>query len=334
MRDLSIMNNLFSSPKFIIAAIAILALVVIPLTIVQVQNQQNLRQEADEITWATDQSASASCPTEGSGVEIKARFSNTEPRESSTDMTVTVKDQQTGKSVVMGVVKGGETKTSTIQTERDTLNAGSVTFSLKWTDGRSGVDSRTASYEAVANCNTSNPDPIVNEPVCPDGTQEITNLEGGPLFANGQGDASKTHKFNLPTSAKLTFAGFLKEGHPESCPNGDNCNQGQLYEEIKVSVNGEKIGESTDKGGPIDAWVAIGPWLTSGEVNSGEVTVLVEHRKRSTQGPESVDYKLAVCTQKSTPTPTPTTPPGEPTPTICPTLGPVKNVIIECPNCP
>lgn len=34
------------------------------------------------------------------------------------------------------------------------------------------------------------------------------------------------------------------------------------------------------------------------------------------------------------PTPTPTYLPGTPTPTICPTLGPVKNVHIDCPNCP
>lgn len=135
-------------------AIAILAIFVIPLTLIQVQSQQNIQQQADEIQWYTDQSASTSCPTDGSGVEIKATFSNTEPRKTSTDMDVIVKDQQTGKSVDMGTVRGGETKTVTIKTGKATLNAGSVTFSLTWTDGHRGVDSRTASYKAVSKCST------------------------------------------------------------------------------------------------------------------------------------------------------------------------------------
>jgi hypothetical protein len=185
-------KELLSSPKFITITVALLALVVIPITIIQVQNQQNFTPRADEISWLTEQSASAACPDEGEGVEITATFSNTEPRRSNTDMDVIVKDQQTGKTVEMGTVRGGESKTVTIQTERETIKAGSVTFSLTWTDGHNGVDSRTASYKAVSNC-------------------------------------------------------------------------------VKPT---------------------------------------------------------------ETPSPTPTTMPGTPTPTICPTLGPVKNVTIECPNCP
>jgi hypothetical protein len=164
-------KELISSPKFIMIAVAILGLFVIPLTIIQVQNQQNTQQRADEILWATDESASTSCPDDGSGVEIKATFSNTEPRKSSTDMDVVVKDQQTGKTADMGTVRGGETKTVTIQTGKSTLKAGSVTFSLTWTDGRNGVDSRTASYKAVSNCvtPTSTPTPTVTPTQVPTG---------------------------------------------------------------------------------------------------------------------------------------------------------------------
>lgn len=140
-------------------AIAILAIAIIPLTIIQVQNQQNLSQEASEIVWATDESAEAICPDNREGVVIKATFKNTEPRKSSTDMTIVVKDQQTGKSVTMGTVRGGESKTVQIQTERQTINAGSVTFTLTWTDGHSGKDSRTASYNAVKNCIKPTPTP-------------------------------------------------------------------------------------------------------------------------------------------------------------------------------
>lgn len=141
--------------------VAILAIVVIPLTIIQSQTQQNLQQEAseDEIQWMTSQSASTTCPADGNGVEITVKFSNTEPDRSSLSMDVIAKDNQTGKSVNMGSIRGGSTKTSIIQTGRSSLNAGSVTFSLKWTDGHSGVDSRTASYKAVGNCQPPTPTP-------------------------------------------------------------------------------------------------------------------------------------------------------------------------------
>ena len=171
-----IVNTLFSSPKFVVIAVAFLALFVIPITIIQVQNQQNLQQQADEVAWLTDQSASTTCPDDGEGVEITASFSNTEPRRSNTDMNVVVKDQQTGKTSDMGTVRGGETKTVTIQTEKTTLNAGSVTFTLKWTDGHSGVDTRTASYKAVSNCTkpTDVPTPTVTPTPLPSGVPSPT----------------------------------------------------------------------------------------------------------------------------------------------------------------
>jgi len=141
--------------------LAIIALIVIPLTLIEVQSQQNLKQNAESILWYTSQSASTACATDGSGADITASFTNTEPRSTSTDMNVTVKDQQTGKSVNMGSIRGGATKTSTIKTGRTRLNAGSVTFNLSWTDGHSGIDSRTASYKAVNSCTPSpTPTPI------------------------------------------------------------------------------------------------------------------------------------------------------------------------------
>lgn len=149
------MQSFISSPKFITIAIALIALIAVPLTIIQVQNQQNLKQEAsDDVStlWLTDQSASASCPEEGSGVEIKVKFSNTEPDENSLAMDVIAKDQQTGKEVDMGTIRGGETKTAFIDTSEKTLQDGTVKFLLTWSDGHDGIDSRTAGYNAVQEC--------------------------------------------------------------------------------------------------------------------------------------------------------------------------------------
>lgn len=155
------MQSFISSPKFITIAIALIALVAIPLTIIQVQNQQNIQQEADDTgtLWLTDQSASTSCPTNGSGVEITVTFTNTEPRRSSTDMDVIATDQQTGEEVDMGSIRGGETKSAVIKTGRETLDSGSVKFFLTWTDGHRGTDSRTARYKAVSKCVQPSPSP-------------------------------------------------------------------------------------------------------------------------------------------------------------------------------
>lgn len=146
------MKELLTSPKFITITIALIALIVIPFTLIEVQSQQSLKQNAETILWQTTQSASTACASNGSGALISATFTNTEPRSSSTAMDVTVKDQQTGKTANMGSILGGDTRTATINTGRSSLNAGSVTFALSWSDGHSGTDSRTASYKAVSKC--------------------------------------------------------------------------------------------------------------------------------------------------------------------------------------
>ena len=163
------MRHLLTSPKFITITIAIIALIAIPLTLIEIQSQQSLRQNAETILWATNQSASTTCATDGSGADITVTFINTENSSPSMAMNVTAKDQQTGKSVNMGTIIGGDSKTSAIATGKTNLNAGSVTFNLSWTDGHSGTDSRTASYNAVSSCNplptpTTNPTPSPTTP--------------------------------------------------------------------------------------------------------------------------------------------------------------------------
>jgi hypothetical protein len=152
-------KQLLSSPKFITISIALIALIIVPLTLIEIQSQQIFKPRAESILWYTSQSASSVCAADGSGANISATFSNTEPRQSSTAMDVTVKDQQSGKSTNMGSVKGGDTKTVTIGTGKKSLSAGSVTFYLSWTDGHNGTDTRTASYKAVNNCIAPTPTP-------------------------------------------------------------------------------------------------------------------------------------------------------------------------------
>ncbi len=153
------MRQLLTSPKFITLTLAVLALVIIPLTLIEVQSQQNIKQNAESILWVTNESASTACAPDGSGANIEVTFTNAEPPTTSLAMTVVAKDSQTGKSVSLGSIKGGASKTSSISTGKTTLNAGTITFALSWSDGHAGTDSRTAPYKAVSSCLPKTPTP-------------------------------------------------------------------------------------------------------------------------------------------------------------------------------
>lgn len=151
------------------------ALVGTPFIIYQLQQQQEIRQRADTtIAWATNQSASTVCPPGGSGAIINVTFSNTEPDRTSLSMDVTVNDRQTGKTVNLGTIRGGQTKSGIISTGRPTLSAGTVDFALKWTDGHAGIDSRSATYNAVFNCNPPPPTPTTSPSVSPTSKPSVT----------------------------------------------------------------------------------------------------------------------------------------------------------------
>jgi hypothetical protein len=226
------------------------ALIGTPLAIFALQQQQHIRQHADtSLSWLTDQSAASSCPSGGSGAIINATFSNTEPNQSSYSMDVTAVDRQTGKSVVIGTIKGGSTKTGVIDTGKANLSSGTVDFNLKWTDGHSGTDSRSASYKAVSGCYPA-PTPAPSMPPCVGNTYPASYNYGYP---------TPTIRLGYPTTT------------PIPCP------------------------------------------------------------------PTSVPSKPYTSTTPPYPTPSkPYSTPNPsygPTPTICPTLGAVKNVRIDCPNC-
>src|ERR1700733_15848209 len=108
-----IVKGLLTSPKFITISLALIALIAIPLTLIEVQSQQSIKQNAESILWVTNQSASTACAADGSGAVITVTFTNSESPSSSTAMNVVATDQQTGKSVNMGSIAGGVTKTST-----------------------------------------------------------------------------------------------------------------------------------------------------------------------------------------------------------------------------
>lgn len=61
------MKQLFTSPKFISISIAIIALIILPLTLIEIQNQQILQQHADTLNtnMLFGSTASSACPGSG-----------------------------------------------------------------------------------------------------------------------------------------------------------------------------------------------------------------------------------------------------------------------------
>lgn len=156
-------NNPKSSQKIPLLVILVVLLVGIPLTVIALQQTQIFQQFA----WATQQSATSSCAPDKNGAVVSVQFKNTERTKS---MDVIAKDIQSGKSVDLGTIQPNESKTAEILTESKELEKGVVQFTLRWTDGSSGVDTRTASYEAVEACEEQPPfcptNPDVKEGVC------------------------------------------------------------------------------------------------------------------------------------------------------------------------
>lgn len=104
--------------------------------------------------WETAQSAQSECGSQHTA-KIKTSFTNNERRRS---MNVQAKDQQTESSANLGIITAGQTKTGEIETNKESLMDGVVTFFLKWADDRGGSDQRTASYKAIS-CPVPTPTP-------------------------------------------------------------------------------------------------------------------------------------------------------------------------------
>ena len=172
----------------------IVSLIGVPITVFLLQQQQIFQQQA----WMTSQSATALCGADGK-VVITANFSNTEPAGAQWAMNVTVRDVQTGGTANIGTVNPGQTKSGTINTTSSSLNAGGVVFSLTWTDGRSGVDTRSASYVAVAACATPSPTPTT-----PVDTPTPTTPVASPTPTTPVDSPTPTTPVDSPTPTTVT----------------------------------------------------------------------------------------------------------------------------------
>jgi len=154
--ELTLVNHPLKSPKFIIITITIIAVIVVPLTLIEIQHQQTIQQHASTTPWKSYQSASSAI-VGSKGAYITATFTNAELPGTSTGMNVIATDTQTGKSFNMGIITGGQTKTATISTGRSGLAPGQITFSMSWANGQAGTTTTTTNYNGCGQMPTPTP---------------------------------------------------------------------------------------------------------------------------------------------------------------------------------
>jgi hypothetical protein len=342
----------FSLPVVLEIVFFIGVIIGIPFAIIQLQQQQDTRSRAqNEVFWNVSQSASTSCPSDGSGAVIKVTFKNSEAAKSSTAMDVKATDKQTGKSITMTNIQGGQTKNGEIKTGKSSLSAGTVEFALTWTDGHSGTDKRTANYNAISNCNTQatpTPKPI-SCPITPQGKIIINFPFKGIVATRSQSDAqlgpinttipAGTYKVTLashdnhssdnPPQVQPQESWFLRlrNSSESTIINTSAISDLPDTQDQKVEVVDEKLVVSQQA----VSVLAIHAAYPGTNVNS--IVPICAGLEPISPTPTPTKKPSSTPTIKPSSSPTPSKPPSV-TPTICPTLGPVQNVRIDCPNCP
>lgn len=129
------------------------ALIVLPLIINNLNQQQDVRSRAEFVQPSNTQelsgnvvvqSSQALCTANGS-VEIGISYTNTDTART---VEVTATDQATGRSISLGTVAPEETKTGTIDLGTNTVANGTVKFSVVYTDNPNQKEEKTATYIA------------------------------------------------------------------------------------------------------------------------------------------------------------------------------------------
>lgn len=123
------------------------------------QLQQDIRQRATQSQWFVSTAAKAVCSPDTGKASVEVSFTNNETLR---DIDVVAEDDESGEKIDLGTIKNGETKKGVIQFDAPSLAKGSVVFTMTWSDGASGKDTRKTAYSSVSGCTAPPPSP----PVC------------------------------------------------------------------------------------------------------------------------------------------------------------------------
>lgn len=113
--------------------------------------------------WKVGHSASAICNDDAS-ISFNWSFENQEPNKESLSMDLIVSDSNSNATSETYTVKPGETVTGILETDLKSVENGTISFTLTWSDGRTGIDTRTSHYTALQCAQ-----PPIETEVCRDG---------------------------------------------------------------------------------------------------------------------------------------------------------------------
>lgn len=127
------------------------AMIVLPLIISNVQKQQELRGRAQfvqpsatqELSGQVTLQASQSLCTVNGNAEIGVAYTNIDTQRS---IEVTATDQNTGRTVSLGTIAPEETNSAVVPVDQNTVSAGTITFTVNFTDTPNQKDTRTTTY--------------------------------------------------------------------------------------------------------------------------------------------------------------------------------------------
>ncbi len=109
--------------------------------------------------WSVQHSAASECRDEEA--VITWSFKNTEPNQAKWSIDLEVTNSENDLKITETVAPG-ETATGFFGTNETKIDAGKVTFTMLWTDGRRGVDVRTSSYAMTEECYVEREEPAFN----------------------------------------------------------------------------------------------------------------------------------------------------------------------------
>ncbi|MDE2026706.1 MAG: hypothetical protein KGJ07_09540, partial [Patescibacteria group bacterium] len=215
--------------------------------------------------------------------------------EQTDSLDVTVKDNQTNQSVDLGKVDPGQTNNGTINTNQQSVNDGSVTFTIVKDGDPSNSDTQNVSYTAVS-CSggpTASPTngPTATPTDFPTSTPTSTPT---PTTPASHFNTDESFKFSCDENNKVVVSGsFTNNESTDALHLTVTDNMSHLSADLGNISAGQKIDKSVNTG------------LQS--IGAGSVILkIAKSSDESIYDTKTIDYSAFSCDNQPTATPTPT----------------------------
>ena len=176
--------------------------------------------------WKVGHHASAFC-NDDAKISFNWSFQNKEPNDTKWDIDLTVKESNSGSTDGPHTVKATKSATGMIDTDLTSVGNGKVVFEMTWTDGRSGVDSRSASYDALE---------------CQEDDKEIKVCRDGKEITIKKSQKKKTDTDTCPTPPNNP-----EKPKPEPKPEEPKPEPKPEVKQVEICRDGKQMTVSEDE---------------------------------------------------------------------------------------